>query len=374
VDGVLDPCDERAEARAALRDWLALQAALALRPGLATALLRRRPDPRAALALARAAPPPARELDRALLALRRAGARAVPFGSPLYPWRLSRLADAAPLLLVRGAPEVLAGPALAVVGSRAATLYGLSAARTFARELARAGFTIVSGLAFGIDAAAHRGALEAGGRTLAVQACGPDRVYPAAHRALADEIARCGAVVTELPPGAPALRPHFPLRNRLISGLSCGVLVIEGRERSGSLITARHALDQGIDVFALPGPITAPTSAGPNRLIFDGAHPALDPACILEVLGQRCATPAERAARAELAPGAEPPGALVRRSAAQTRILQALGRAPATRDELGRAIGLAPHELALDLLELELASEVAEDRDGRLRIVSAGSL
>ncbi len=367
--GVLDPFDEGAEARAALCDWLALQAALALRPGLAAALLRRRPDPRAALAGAGLEPPPPRELERARRALRRAGARAVPFGAPLYPWRLLRLPDAAPLLLVRGEPEVLSAPALAVVGSRAATVYGLAAARWFAGELARAGLTIVSGLAFGIDAAAHRAALEAGGRTVAVQACGPDRVYPAAHRALADEIARRGAVVSELPPGSAALRWHFPLRNRLISGLSCAVLVIEGRERSGSLITARHALEQGIDVFALPGPITAPTSAGPNRLLFDGATPALDPAHVLEALGQRCATPAERAARAAAEQaGAAPPG----RSAAQARILKALARAPATRDELALALGLAPQQLALDLLELELAEAVALDRDGRLRVVAGG--
>jgi DNA processing protein len=369
VDGaVLDPLDERAEARAALLDWLALQAALGLRPGLAAALLRRRLAPRAALAAAGAEPPPPSQLERARRALGRAGARAVPFGAGLYPWRLLRLPDAPPLLSVRGDPAALSAPALAVVGSRAATVYGLAAARRFAGELARAGFAIVSGLAFGIDAAAHRAALEAGGSTVAVQACGPDLVYPAAHRALADEIARSGAVVSELPPGTPALRSHFPLRNRLISGLACAVLVIEGRERSGSLITARHALDQGIDVFALPGPITAPTSAGPNRLLFDGAHPALDPESILEVLGQRCATPAERAARA----GAfQAPGAPLRRSARQLRILQALERAPQTRDELGQALGQAPQQLALDLLELELAAEVAEDRDGRLRVVSA---
>ncbi len=223
--------------------------------------------------------------------LARIRARLLPFSSDAYPERLRRLVDAPPLLVVRGDPSVLRAPAVAIVGARAATHYGRTVARDLAATLARAGLVVVSGLAVGVDAAAHEGALEAGGLTVAFQACGPDRVYPAVHRRLADRIARAGAVVSELPPGTPPRSPHFPLRNRLISASSLAVVVVEARRRSGSLITARHAADQGVDVFAVPGPITAPTSQGPNRLIQDGAIPLLTPTDILEPLSRTLSLP-----------------------------------------------------------------------------------
>ena len=360
----LDPADERPAVAEALRDWLALQHALALQPAGAIALLRRTGHPRAALRLSRStARPPPRAIEAAVEALRRSGAVAVPFFSPLYPARLANLADPAPLLLIRGEPRALAGPGVAVVGSRAASAYGLAVAQRLSAELARAGLVVISGLARGVDAAAHRGALEAGGLTVAFQACGPDRVYPSAHRELARRIERQGAVVTEFPPGTRPLRQYFPLRNRLISGLARALVVVEARERSGSLITAAHALDQGIDVLAVPGPVTAPTSVGPNRLIRDGAFVALEAADVVEVIGPGAASPSQRVVRTD-------PHGVEAVGEAGGRILRALLHEPATRDELGRRLGRAPEQLALDLLELELAGRVVEDRDGRLRVVS----
>jgi DNA processing protein len=222
---------------------------------------------------------------------------------------------------------------------------------------------VVSGLALGIDGVAHGAALDAGGRTVAVQACGPEMVYPSVHRSLADRIARQGAVVSEFPPGAPPLRYHFPLRNRLISGMALALIVVEARERSGSLITAQHAAEQGVDVFAVPGPISAPTSAGTNQLLRHGAGVALDAEDILGALrlsGVWREPPLGRAAanpRPEEAPE-------------RRRILDALLQEPATRDELGRRLERAPEQLACDLFELEMEGRVAEDRDGRLRVVA----
>jgi DNA processing protein len=298
-------------------------------------------------------------LDRSaeIAALARAGAVAVPLTSAAYPAHLASLSDPAPLLLVRGDVSALSELCVAIVGARAATVYGKQIARSLAADLAREGVVIVSGLARGIDAEAHRGALEAGGRTVAVQACGIDCIYPREHRALADQIAANGAVVTELPLGEPPLRQYFPLRNRLISGLSAAVVIVEARERSGSLITANHAANQGRDVFAVPGPITAPTSAGTNRLIRDGAYVVLGPDEICSELGLTRESRSRPRDTCDL-------------SESSREILSALADAPASRDELVRKLGREPAELALALVELELANRIAEDRDGRLKIVS----
>jgi len=350
---ILDPRDPRPKARRALRGWLAFQKSYALAPvdGV-TRLLAEGPPP----------PLPATPaLDQAVEALAHHRVRALPFTSPAYPEGLRRLSDAAPLLLVRGDPSVLAAACVSIVGSRAATVYGLDVARRLAGDLARAGVVVVSGLARGIDAAAHRGALEAGGCTVAFQACGPDRVYPAAHRSLAEQIAERGAVVSELPLGTPPRAPYFPLRNRLISAASVALVVVEARERSGSLVTARHAADQGVEVLAVPGPITAPTSAGPNRLISEGARPLLSPDDVLEAAGPG-RLPAQPAELPRASPAAADAGA----------VLEALGPGPLSRDELGRALGWEPGKLAAALLELELSKRVAEDRDGRLCTVGAG--
>jgi DNA processing protein len=359
--------DPRPEVGAALRAWLDLQQALALRPQRAVEALRRAPDPGQALQLCGAKPSPPARLDAAMAALRRAGAAALPFGSTSYPERLAQLPDAAPLLLVRGDVESLSGPCVAIVGARAASAYGRVVARRFASELAAAGLVVVSGLATGIDAVAHEAALAAGGATVAVQACGPDRVYPARHRGLAERIVRSGAVVTEFAPGTAPRAPYFPLRNRLISALSLAVLVVEARERSGSLVTASHAANQGVDVYAVPGPLDAPTSAGTNRLLRDGAGAALAPAQILEDLRRSAALRLPAPGEGGLWPAAGPPA-----SPRGQRILEALLEEPLSRDALSRRLGRGPSELAVDLLELELAGRIVEDRDGRLRALTPG--
>jgi len=352
---VLDP---RAGDTPLLRAWIALQQALALAPQQASqALSECGGDPIAALRhCCPGRPPDARAVESALNALRGARARLLPLGSTGYPWRLAQLPDPAPLLWVIGEVEALWAPAVAIVGSRAASAYGLRTAGRLAAELADAGLVIVSGLARGIDAAAHTGALEAGGRTVAVQACGPDRVYPWAHRRLAERIAASGALIGELPPGTPPRRPHFPLRNRLITGLCPALIVVEARERSGSLVSARHALSQGADVFAVPGPIDAATSLGSNRLLRDGAWPVLECADVLDVLGS-----------SSPAPAAPTPA---RAGSGHGEVLAALERAPAGPDELAIALGRTPESLAPALLELELEGRIARDRDGRFRRVA----
>jgi len=189
-----------------------------------------------------------------------------------YPSRLRTIYDPPSPLYVRGEIAPAEAPAVAIVGARRPTLYGSTVAHQLACDLAAAGVTVVSGLARGIDAAAHRGALDAGGRTIAVLGCGPDVVYPPEHRSLMDEIIGHGAVVSEFAPGTPPRPAQFPQRNRIISGLSLGVVVVEGREDSGALITADAALEQGREVFAVPGRISDPTSRAPNRLLQQGAR------------------------------------------------------------------------------------------------------
>lgn len=190
-----------------------------------------------------------------------------------YPAVLREIADPPEPLYVRGTLDEQDRAAVAVVGARRASAYGLAVAEWLGRELVRHRVTVVSGMARGIDGAAHRGALMAGGRTIAVLGCGPDVVYPAEHVDLMGQIIESGAVVTEFPPGTPPLPHHFPQRNRIISGLSLGVVVIEGRERSGALVTADFALDQGREVFAVPGSIFGETSYLPHRLLQEGAKP-----------------------------------------------------------------------------------------------------
>jgi DNA processing protein len=265
------------------------------------------------------------------------------------------------LLLVRGRADILHARGVAIVGARAATVYGLGVARDLAAALASAGVLVISGLARGVDAAAHRAALDAGGSTLAFSACGPERTYPAEHADLAREICEGGAVVTEMPPGTPPRSAYFPLRNRLIAGLAEIVVVVEGRARSGSLVTARKALDQGGEVMAVPGPITAVTSRGPNLLLRDGAAPVLGPEDVLRALGieEPVASPAP--------PAASAPHADVRCRA----VLARLESEPVARDDLARDLGWSVGELALVMLELELAGDVQLDRDGRLHAARA---
>lgn len=383
VLSLLDPRDERPAARAALHAWLAFQSRAALQPTTARRLLLRMRDPVAALA-AHSGESPAQALDARSFAaivaqLVAAQVRMLPFGADAYPARLAALADAAPLLGVRGDPALLAIPFVAIVGARAPTRLGLELAHRLARDLAEHGVGVVSGLARGIDAAAHRGALEGGGVTVAILGCGPEQVYPHEHAQLAEQIAARGAVLSELPVGAPPAKHHFPLRNRLISALARAVVVVEARARSGSLVTARHAADQGRDVLAVPGAVGAPTSEGPNQLLRAGAWPVLDVSDILGALGIGPATAIERAAAkvADVTAGSGSdasskttgPRSSEPVTIEQLSLLRSLHHDPATRDELAGRLRLSPQSLAQQLLPLELDGRVVEDRDGTLRVL-----
>ena len=213
-----------------------------------------------------------------------AGRRLLILGQPGYPARLAELA-VPPIALEAAGETDLAAPSVAVVGSRRATPYGIAVAERFAAGLAEAGLTVVSGLARGVDAAAHRAALRAGGRTVAVLGSAHDCLYPPEHRELSRACSASGAVLTEFPPGTRPLPHHFPRRNRVIAGLTLGTLVVEAAERSGSLATARHAVDSGREVFAVPGPIGSETSVGCHALIRLGATLTTSVPEILEELG-----------------------------------------------------------------------------------------
>lgn len=217
--------------------------------------------------------PTSQEYDWTLLReqARSVGARLLTLGDTEYPRALRFIYGPPPYLFVRGQVLPEDALAIAIVGARSASPYGLAAAEALSRDLAESGITVVSGLAVGIDGAAHRGALAAGGRTIAVLGCGIDVSYPPQHRRLAEEIARRGAVVSEFPLGSPPDSFHFPRRNRIVSGLSLGVVVVEAGERSGSLITARLAAEQGREVMAVPGAMGASRTRGTHRLLRDGA-------------------------------------------------------------------------------------------------------
>jgi DNA processing protein len=213
-----------------------------------------------------------------------AGAEIITQGSPHYPPLLADIFDPPALLFARGERSLLATVMVGVVGSRRATPYGVAVTERLSAELAAAGVTVVSGMARGIDTAAHKATLQAGGATVAVLGCGVDVVYPAENRKLATEIATHGLLLSEFPMRGPAYPQNFPVRNRVIAGMSAGVLVVEGAQYSGSSITARLALDQGKEVFAVPGNLTSPMSWGPNLLIKQGAHLVQDASDILDAL------------------------------------------------------------------------------------------
>jgi DNA processing protein len=272
-------------------------------------------------------------------------------GDDEYPKGLSETSDPPLGLFVRG--RLHSAPAAAVVGARAATPYGLQVARLLGEELGRAGVVVVSGMARGVDAAAHRGALSAAGRTWAVWGTGPDRVYPPEHGDLSETIAATGALLTEYPPGTPPRRHHFPERNRILAGLSAVVVVVEAGARSGALVTARLAADEGRDVMAVPGNIFSTQSVGPNTLLRVGARPLLTPRDLLDALGcSPCA-------------GATPR----RQQSALTERVPA-GEA-VTVDEIAARAGVEVSEAAAELLQLELAGEIRRQPDGRYSRVRA---
>ncbi|MDQ3696946.1 MAG: DNA-processing protein DprA [Gemmatimonadota bacterium] len=265
--------------------------------------------------------------DAALERAHEVGARLISRGDADYPERLNELPDAPPALFALGDPGCLGGRCVAVVGTRDPTAYGERVARDIAGALARAGAVVVSGMARGIDAVAHRAALEAGGPTVAVLGTGIDVPYPAAHRGLHAEIARCGLVLSEEMPGARAVPGSFPKRNRVIAGLCLATIVVEAGVRSGALITAGHALDLGRAVAAVPGPIDAPRSAGSNGLLRDGAVVIAEAADAVMLAGlttpsrpePKLSSPAERAVWDALANGAADLDTLASRAALPAR-------------------------------------------------------
>ncbi len=264
-------------------------------------------------------------------------------GTPEYPRLLAEISDPPTCIWSRGDRALLSATAVAVIGARAASHEGLIAASEIAFDLARAGIVVVSGLARGIDAAAHRGALDAGGKTIAVLGTGIDRVYPAENERLHDEIASSGLLLTEMPPGTPPLEWHFPRRNRIISGLSRAVVVVEARDKSGSLITARLAAEQGRDVMAVPGTIVGGRNRGANALLRDGAKLVESAVDILQELGLE--------------------GSLSRRSP-QGEAGQAVDF---TVDQVADQMKIPAGEALALLLEWELTGEVQRIGSGRFR-------
>lgn len=350
----------------------------------------------------------------------RAGARLIRFDDPAYPPLLAAIPDAPPVLWMRGRPEALARPAVAMIGARNASSLGLRMARGLARGLAEAGLTVAAGLARGIDTAAHEASCDAG--TVAVMAGGIDVIYPAENRALADRITQTGCLLTEQPPGVEPVARHFPARNRIVSGLSAGVVVIEAAHRSGSLITARCGADQGREIMAVPGHPLDARAAGCNALIRDGAtlvRGAEDVIAALEASGAIARAGPEgapgRAADARPEPqrkgsGEAPasadregkarqgspasPAASLRQAASdpgqssraagtcaapepahgaglhqlRLRLLALLGPSPSDEDSVIRDLGVSPAHLAPALLDLELEGRVIRLPGGRIAL------
>jgi DNA processing protein len=339
-----------------LRRFGSARAALEALPRLA----RRSERARTVTAMTRAA------AEAELAALHRIDARLVCWGEPAYPSVLAGIEDAPPILTVLGRPELLELPMVAVVGARNASANGRRLARELAAGLGQGGLVVVSGLARGIDAAAHLGGLETG--TAAVVAGGVDVVYPEENRGLHDALQRQGAIVAEFPLGSEPQARHFPRRNRIISGMALGVLVVEAAARSGSLITARYALEQGREVFAVPGSPLDPRCRGANDLLRRGAtltetaedvlsqlRPLVRGALVSRPLTPLPLAAAERWSLGSPAGGAGEPAA---DADALDMILERLGPTPVAVDELVRQCQLTASALATLLLELELAGRV----------------
>ncbi len=289
-----------------------------------------------------------------------AGMQAIAWFDPRYPALLNCVGDPPPVLWARGTTDVFARPAVAIVGSRAATTYALDVAGRLAGELADRGILVVSGLARGVDSAAHRGCLEAGGATVAVLGSGVDTVYPPEHESLAETIASNGVVVSELGPGAMPLPDHFPLRNRIISGISLAVVVVEASEKSGSLITARCAMEQGRDVMAVPGSVLTGRNRGSHGLLKDGAKVVETADDILEELGW------PGSAGGAILPGSEGPARPTAGRAASDPLLAHLEPGEVYRlDELVEATGTAASKLLPRLMELELRGQISAVGGGR---------
>lgn len=317
----------------------------------------------------READPPWRTLvENDLSWLERDALHLLSWGSPAYPPLLAQTATPPPLLFVRGDVALLQRPQLAVVGSRSPTPAGIEIAQMLARALAEAGLIITSGLALGIDGAAHRGALSVpAGQTIAVVGTGLDSCYPARHRQLCEQIAAQGAVVCEFPFGPPPRADHFPRRNRVIAGLALGVLVVEAGLGSGSLITARHALEAGREIFAVPGSILNPLSRGGHALLRDGARLVERAEDVLEELGL---TLSGRAATAAGPGMAQPPGLL---TPTERELLRCIDFESTSVDLLVERSGLAVPQLLGLLSQLELKGWIRAGLGGYLRDPALGA-
>jgi DNA processing protein len=283
----------------------------------------------------------------------KSGCQIICLSDSLYPSLLKEIPDPPPMLFVRGNSEVLSMPQLAVVGSRNPSAGGRQLANDYARQLAQTGLTITSGLALGIDAASHEGAMQAG-FTLAVAGTGPDRIYPARHRELAYRIVEQGAIISEFPLGTPPLASNFPRRNRIISGLSLGTLVVEAAVKSGSLITARLASEQGREVFAIPGSIHNPLSRGCHALIRQGAKLVENITDILEELGPLASLAIEGMPEELKAVGQ----GNIDAADIQDPVIEKMGFEPISIDSLVERCGLTPEKVSSMLLSLELQGRV----------------
>jgi DNA processing protein len=412
-----------------LAAWLRLSLAPGLKPaalrlllgafGLPEAIFNQSPEALAGIAgeaaaravLAPSSPDFDAQLDAVMAWRELPGNHVVTLDDPAYPPALLTMPDPPPLLYIKGRLDLLHTRAVALVGSRSATPQGAEDAERFARELSQAGVTIVSGLALGIDGAAHRGGLEGAGGTVAVIGTGADLVYPAAHHALARQIATQGAILSEWPLGTPARAANFPQRNRLIAGLVSGVVIVEAAMRSGSLITARLANEMGRDIFALPGSIHAPLSRGCHRIIKQGAKLVETPDEVLEELGVAkpmttkaasgqavlwdgaadarnsstglasvadqqdsvaASAPASAATQPELTAAPAASTAPPAMSAEALQLLDALGHAPATLEILATRTEMGDAALQNTLLQLELAGQVTALPGGRFARATHG--
>jgi DNA processing protein len=275
-------------------------------------------------------------------------------GTPEYPPPLATISDPPHLLYLRGSVVEADQKAVAVVGTRHPTAYGKRVAERLARDLAQAGYTVVSGLARGIDAAAHRGALAACGRTLAVLAGGLARIYPPEHKELAEEVAASGALLSEAPMRTEPLAQMFPQRNRIVSGLSRGVVVVEAADKSGARITVEHALEQGREVFAVPGPVDSPASNGTLRLLKDGAILVRHVEDILEVWGETRAVRRGQPAGGNKTGERSPPPVTTPLTDTQQRVMKELTQEAVHADELVQRCGLSVAEVSNALLLLEM--------------------
>ncbi|MGE5538896.1 MAG: DNA-processing protein DprA [Gemmatimonas sp.] len=341
--------------------------ALLARFGSASAAVEELPSLARAGGRSRLRIPSADDAEREIDALAKIGGRLLALGDPEYPRLLSAIEDAPPLLSVLGRPELLTDRAIAIVGARNASGSGRKFGRDLAAALGQLGYVVVSGLARGMDAAAHEGALATG--TVAVMAGGVDIIYPRDNAGLYERIRETGALVSEQPLGLSPTARHFPIRNRIVSGLSLGVVVVEASLRSGSLITARLAGEQGREVMAVPGSPMDPRARGANRLLRDGAALIEEPTDVIAALGPAAGRPPDEGFSA---PPQSPPKPLESEvEKARSRVAELLSPVPLAVDEIIRQCHLSPAVVALVLLELELAGRIERHPGNRIAAVIA---